>query len=172
MKKFDPEALGPLLHGTARAWRLQLDERLRPMGLSQARWRTLLLLSLTPHALTQAEIASHLGIEEPTLVALLHHLEEEGWVSRRNSPRDRRCKTVHLQRRAHRLIGQISATAVELRRDLIRDVSLRVEHVGPGVGCPVDTESCMRVLNQIRKRAERPPSMVRNGGKPIAHLNN
>jgi len=158
MKKFDPETLGPLLHGTARAWRLQLDERLRPMGLSQAKWRTLLLLSLTPHALTQAEIASHLGIEEPTLVALLHRLEEEGWVSRRNSPRDRRCKTVHLQRRAHRLIGQISATAVELRRDLIRDVSLR------------DLQVCMRVLNQIREQAERAPSVVRNGGKPIAHI--
>ena len=29
------ETFGPLLHGTARAWRLKLDERLKPMGLSQ-----------------------------------------------------------------------------------------------------------------------------------------
>jgi len=159
MKKFDPETFGPLLHGTARAWRLKLDERLRPMGLSQAKWRTLLLLSLTPHSLTQAEIASHLGIEEPTLVALLHRLEEEGWVSRRNSPRDRRCKTVHLQRRAYRVIGRINATALELRHDLIRDVSLR------------DLQTCMRVLNQVRERAERAPSLVRNGGKTIAPIN-
>lgn len=153
MKKLDPETFGPLLHATTRAWRLKLDERLRPMGLSQAKWRTLLLLSLTPHALTQAEIASHLGIEEPTLVALLHRLEEEGWVSRKNSDRDRRCKTVHLERRAHRIIGRINATAVELRHDLIKDVSLR------------DLQTCMRVLNQVRERAERAPGVFRNGNK-------
>src|SRR5437868_14376679 len=115
MKKFDPETFGPLLHGTARAWRLKLDQRLRPMGLSQAKWRTLLLLSLTPDPLTQAEIAFHLGIEEPTPVALLHRLEEEGWVSRRNSPRDRRGKTVHLQLRAYPITRRTNPTAPEYR---------------------------------------------------------
>ena len=44
----DWETIGPLLHGTARAWRQKLDERLKPMGLSQAKWRTLLHLSLAP----------------------------------------------------------------------------------------------------------------------------
>src|SRR5439155_1604740 len=60
----DDETFGPLLHGTARAWRLKLDERLKPMGLSQARWRTLLHLSLAGDALTQTEIAARLGEEE------------------------------------------------------------------------------------------------------------
>jgi MarR family transcriptional regulator, transcriptional regulator for hemolysin len=153
MKNFAAETFGPLLHGTAWAWRLKLDERLRPMGLSQAKWRTLLHLSLAPQPLTQAEIASRLGIEEPTLVALLHRLEEEGWVSRKNSASDRRCKTVHLQRRAHRVIGRINAAALELRHDLIKNVSLR------------DLQTCMRVLSQVRERAERLPGIVRNGGK-------
>jgi len=58
MPKIDPETIGPLLHGTARAWRLKLDERLKPMGLSQAKWRTLLHLSVAPGPLTQAEIAA------------------------------------------------------------------------------------------------------------------
>jgi MarR family transcriptional regulator for hemolysin len=53
----DEDTFGPLLHGTARAWRLKLDERLRPMGLSQAKWRTLMHLSIAPEALTPAEIA-------------------------------------------------------------------------------------------------------------------
>ena len=66
----DDERLGPLLHGTARAWRLKLDQRLKPMGLSQAKWRTLLHLSLAGDALTQAEIAERLGIEQPSLVTL------------------------------------------------------------------------------------------------------
>ena len=79
----DDETFGPLLHGTARAWRLKLDERLKPMGLSQAKWRTLLHLSIAPGALTQAEIAERLGIEEPSLVTLLHRLESEGWIAAR-----------------------------------------------------------------------------------------
>ncbi len=138
----DVEAFGPLLHGTARSWRLKLDERLKPMGLSQARWRTLLHLSLAAAPLTQAEIAARLGVEEPTLVTLLHRLEEEGWVARRRCVNDRRCKTVHLQRRAHRLIDKINRTARELRYDLIRDIPAH------------DLQTCMRVLEQISRRTE------------------
>lgn len=143
MRKLDPEAFSPLLHGAARAWRLKLDERLRPMGLSQARWRTLLHLSRAKAPLTQSEIAARLGVEEPTLVTLLHRLEKEGWVVRKSSPRDRRCKTVHLQPRANRIIGRINAAALKLRSDLIKDIP------------PRELQTCMRVLNQVRERAER-----------------
>src|SRR5437899_8955560 len=117
MPKIDPETIGPLLHGTARAWRLKLDERLKPMGLSQAKWRTLLHLSVAPGPLTQAEIAARLGIEEPTLVTLLHRLENGGWVTRRSSLQDRRCKTVHLAPRAQRVIEQINTAAFQLRHE-------------------------------------------------------
>ena len=68
------ETFGLLLHGTARAWRQKLDQRLKPMGLSQAKWRTLMHLSLAGDALTQAEIAARLGVEEPSVVTLLHRL--------------------------------------------------------------------------------------------------
>jgi MarR family transcriptional regulator, transcriptional regulator for hemolysin len=139
----DLEAFGPLLHGTARAWRLKLDERLRPMGMSQAKWRTLLHLSSTPEALTQAEIASRLGIEEPSLVTLLHRLENEGWVVRKEAAHDRRCKTVHLGRRAQRVIAQINGAALRLRHELLSDVSIS------------DLRGCMRVLELIRGKAEK-----------------
>src|ERR1051326_6493561 len=61
----EDEAFGQLLHGTARAWRQKLDERLKPLGLSQAKWRTLLHLSIAQDALTQAEIAAGLVWESP-----------------------------------------------------------------------------------------------------------
>ena len=105
MRALDKEAFAPLLHGAARAWRLKLDERLRPLGLSQAKWRTLLYLSRAETGVTQAELAARLGIEEPTLVNLLHRLEDAGWVKRTIARHDRRCKTVTLQRRAQRVIG-------------------------------------------------------------------
>src|SRR5947209_1246093 len=115
----DDDTFGPLLHGTARAWRLKLDERLKPLGLSQARWRTLLHLSIAPQPITQAEIAARLGIEEPTLVTLLHRLEKAGWVARRDAEHDKRCKTVHLGPRARGVIRGINATAERLRSELI-----------------------------------------------------
>ena len=141
--KTDVDAFGPLLHGTARAWRLKLDERLKPMGLSQAKWRTLIHLSVASGPLTQAEIAAHLGIEEPTLVTLLHRLENDRWVSRKNAAHDRRCKTVHLAPRAQRVIEQISSTAFKLRHELLDDIS------------PAELRICMRVLDRIRQKAEK-----------------
>src|SRR5213593_1670353 len=118
----DWETIGPLLHGTARAWRQKLDERLKPMGLSQAKWRTLLHLSLAPEPLTQTEIAARLGVEEPTVVTLLHRLEKEAWITRTSSPHDRRCKMVLLGRRAQRVIAQINATAEKLRHELLAGI--------------------------------------------------
>src|SRR5881227_1186234 len=114
MDKIESEAFGLLLHGTARAWRLKLDQRLKPLGLSQAKWRTLLHLYRAENDLTQAEIAYRLGIEEPTLVNILHRLERAGWVARKAARHDRRCKTVHLGSRAQHAIEQINATAVNL----------------------------------------------------------
>jgi MarR family transcriptional regulator for hemolysin len=139
----DVDAFGPLLHGTARAWRLKLDERLKPMGLSQAKWRTLIHLSRNSVPLTQAEIASHLGIEEPTLVTLLHRLESDRWVTRKNASHDRRCKTVHLARRAQRVIAQINAAALKLRHELLDDISAS------------ELRTCIRVLGQVQKKAEK-----------------
>jgi MarR family transcriptional regulator for hemolysin len=137
------ESLGHLLHGTARAWRQKLDERLKPMGLSQAKWRTLMHLSIAREALTQAEIAARLGVEEPTVVTLLHRLEREAWITRTNSAHDRRCKMVLLGRRAQRVIAQINATAQKLRHELLAGIS------------ESNLQTCMRVLARIRERAEK-----------------
>ena len=138
----DDETFGQLLHGTARAWRQKLDERLKPMGLSQAKWRTLMHLSIAQDALTQAEIAARLGVEEPTVVTLLHRLEREAWITRTNSPHDRRCKMVLLGRRAQRVITEINATADKLRHELLDDTT------------ESDLKTCMKVLARVRKRAE------------------
>jgi MarR family transcriptional regulator, transcriptional regulator for hemolysin len=137
------ETFGQLLHGTARAWRQRLDQRLKPMGLSQAKWRTLMHLSLAEDALTQAEIAARLGVEEPSVVTLLHRLEREAWITRTNSSHDRRCKMVLLGRRAQRVIAQINATAQKLRHELLADIPKS------------DLQACMRVLARIRGRAEK-----------------
>lgn len=144
------DEFGLLLFGTARAWRTRLDQRLRPLGLSQGKWRTLIHLSQGGNKLTQKEIAERMGIEEPTLAGLLDRLQEDGWIKRRESPNDRRCKIVHLQRRSKAVLDEIFNTAHGLRHELIEDVPTH------------DLEACIRVLTQIRKKAEGPAGQAKN----------
>jgi len=145
------EIFGQLLHGTARAWRQKLDERLKPMGLSQAKWRTLMHLSLAGDALTQAEIAARLGVEEPSVVTLLHRLEREHWITRTNSALDRRCKMVLLGHRARQLIAEINSIAASLRHELLADIPNS------------DLHTCMKVLTRLRKRAEKDDKLESDG---------
>ena len=100
-------------------------------------------LSLAGDALTQAEIAARLGVEEPTVVNLIHRLERESWITRKNSQHDRRCKMVLLGRRAQRVIADINATATKLRHELLAGISSG------------DIATCMEVLGRIQERAEK-----------------
>ena len=150
------EIFGQLLHGTARAWRQKLDERLKPMGLSQAKWRTLMHLSIAGNALTQAEIAARLGVEEPSVVTLLHRLEREDWITRTNSALDRRCKMVLLGRRAQRVISQINSSAKTLRKELLADIPIG------------DLQMCMEVLTHIKNRAEKSDKLGTRGDRAVA----
>jgi MarR family transcriptional regulator, transcriptional regulator for hemolysin len=151
MSTISKETIGLLLHGAARAWRNKLDERLRPLGLSQAKWRILSHLARNDGKLTQSDLAQRIGVEEPTLVGLLHRLEKEGWVKRRSAAHDRRCKTVHLLRRSNAVLDQIFDAAQELRHELVSDIPQR------------DLQVCMRVLGSIRTRAEEAPGKAGNG---------
>jgi MarR family transcriptional regulator for hemolysin len=144
-----PNEFGQVLFGTARAWRTKLDQRLRPLGLSQGKWRTLIHLSEGGNKLTQKEIAERMGIEGPTLAGLLDRLQEDGWVERRGSQDDRRCKIVHLQRRSKAVLEKIFNTAHELRHELIDNVPQD------------DLQTCIRVLDEIRAKAEQSA----NGGQ-------
>jgi MarR family transcriptional regulator for hemolysin len=69
-------------------------------------------------------------------------LENEGWITRRSSLHDRRCKMVFLGQRAQRVISQINAAAEKLRHELLEDVSA------------ADLRTCVRVLTQICEKAE------------------
>jgi MarR family transcriptional regulator for hemolysin len=142
MAKLDPEQIGLLLNDTWRAWRAKLDGRLKPLGLSQGKWRTLVHLSKSADHLSQSELAARMAIEEPTLVGLLRRLEADGWIKRRGASHDRRCKTVRLASKSNAVLPKILGTARKLRHELIADVSTR------------DLQTCMQVLTRIRKRAE------------------
>jgi MarR family transcriptional regulator for hemolysin len=136
------ENLGILLAGTARAWRTRLDQRLKPLGLSQAKWRVLWHLSKSGDGVVQRELAESLGVEGPTVVRLLDRMTEDGWIERRDSTHDRRSKTVHLTEKAQCVTKQIESIALRLRGELLADIP-REELV-----------QCMEVLQKIKLKAE------------------
>lgn len=137
------EQLGMTIGEVARCWRTKLNERLRPLGLSQARWMVLLHLSKRGDGVVQKALAEWLGIEGPTLVRILDRMTEDGWIERRESATDRRAKTVHLTKQSCAIIKQINKVAAQLRGEMLVDID------------PADIEACMRVLLQIKQTAER-----------------
>ncbi len=148
------EEFGVVLFGTARAWRTRLDQRLRPLGLSQGKWRTLMHLAHGGNKLPQKELAALMGIEEPTLAGLLNRLQDDGWIKRRESTTDRRSKTVHLQTGSKAVLKRIFDAAHDLRHELLADLS------------PKDLETCLRVLGRIREKAEAELLCAPNGARP------
>lgn len=137
------EQLGPTLGETYRLWRGLLDERLRPLGLSHARWMVLLHLSRRGDGVVQKALAEWLGIEGPTLVRQLDRMAADGWLERRESGDDRRAKTIHLTRQARAAVKKINGVAAELRGQLLHGVKA------------ADIDICLRVMQQIKHQAER-----------------
>lgn len=116
------ELFGIAIGDCARIWRNKVNERLRPLGLSQATWLTLWNLSWFPEGLGQAELAERLGIEGPTLVRLLDRLEKDGLVQRIASVDDRRRKVVVLTESARPLLAQVKKIIAELRMDVMEAI--------------------------------------------------
>lgn len=107
----------------ARRWRTRLDERLKCLGLTEARWAALYWLWQSPEGLSQTALAELAGVESPTLVRTLDLLCEAGLVERRACAYDRRAKLVVLTPAAMPLVHQLDAVAAELRADLMADLT-------------------------------------------------
>lgn len=152
------EEFGRCVGETARAWRARLDERLAPLGLSQARWLVVLHLDRERGGLIQKELAQRLGIEGATLVGLLDRMAADGWVERRECAHDRRSKTVHLTPKSRAASREIKAVAAQLRRELL-------------AGIPrAELECCFKVLGRIKDRAEAfAPARAASAHKKKAH---
>jgi MarR family transcriptional regulator, transcriptional regulator for hemolysin len=139
----EPEKnLGILVGETARLWRYALDQRLQPLGLSQAKWLVLLHLS-REDGLTQKQLALRVGIEPPTLVDLLDRMAADGWVTRRESSADRRSKNVQLTPKSLETLKRIRATGSRLRRELLAGIPRK------------DLERCAAVLERIKGAVEK-----------------
>lgn len=134
--------LGLALAEVSRMWRHVLDARLKPLGLSTARWVALVNLSAHPEGLTQNALAFRVGIKGSTLVRQLDLLEADGWVVRRAQPGDRRVKRVFLTPKARPALASIAAVGRSLRRELLRDCS------------DAEIRASVRLLGRVKARLQ------------------
>lgn len=142
MKTDKSEQLGLTIGEVFRSWRSKANERLLPLGLSQAKWRTLFYLSRYPEGIIQKELATLISIEGPTLVRLLDRLELDGWVKRKSLKKDRRCKIIHLTKKAQPTLTEIHNVVAQLRREIFVDIE------------DEDVRTCLRVMRQIKNKID------------------
>lgn len=114
--------LGRQIAVAARVWRGELDKRLFPYSLSQARYALLTLLAEAQGPLSQNDLADRAGISGPTLVRQLDQLEHSGLVRRRDSPDDRRVKHICITAAGREAYGTASSIAEDLRKEVTSPV--------------------------------------------------
>ena len=126
-----------------RRWRKLLDERLKDLGVTQARWTTMVYLQQGGEGLTQRELARLMAIENPTLVRLLDSLEQQGLIERRPCPNDRRARRLHLTKDGTEFMNVLTERAARLREEMLDGISDR------------DIEGAVKVFHKILENAER-----------------
>jgi len=126
-----------------RRWRKLLDERLKDLGVTQARWTTMVYLQQGGEGLTQRELARLMAIENPTLVRLLDSLEQQGLIERRPCPNDRRARRLHLTEDGTQFMNVLTERAAQLREEMLDGIS------------DEDIAGAVKVFHRILENAER-----------------
>lgn len=137
---FDQERFGLLLGQIARSWRIEIDRRLSPFGLTESRWLILMHLSRLGAPITQIELANKVGVKGPTLVRTLDWLEAEGLIERRLVSGDRRAKSLHLTNKAAPVLKRIQCVTESIRSEIFTSIGNE------------DIATCLRTFEQIANK--------------------
>lgn len=127
---------------TARRWRTRLNERLKAVGQTDARYAALAEIAASGGGMVQRDLSQRLGVEEPTVVRLLDALEAGGWVERRAHRQDRRAKVVQVTPAAQPVLDEGQAIVAALQQELFADID------------PADLATCLRVLGELNRKLE------------------
>ncbi|MGG6101332.1 transcriptional regulator SlyA [Pantoea allii] len=115
--------LGTDLSRLVRIWRALIDQRLKPLDLTQTHWVTLHNIHQLPPEQSQIQLAKAIGIEQPSLVRTLDQLEEKGLITRTICAHDRRAKRIKLTQQAEPVIQQVEHVIDITRDDILSGIS-------------------------------------------------
>jgi len=136
------DRFGEKMGEVARLWRVRMNRRLQPYGLSIGQWLALRALARKGDGTVQKDLAEAIGVEGSTLVGLLDRLTKAGLVERREAPHDRRFKCVHLSKDAWRRIAELEELHRQLRYELFEGIS------------EPELSLCVSVLERIASRIQ------------------
>jgi MarR family transcriptional regulator for hemolysin len=131
------EPIGRDLARTAKLVGQQFDAVLSAEGGSQATWMVLIALKTHPGA-NQREVARAAGIQGATLTHHLNSMEEEGLVTRRRDPANRRVHVLELTDQGEAVFERLAKVAIAFDGHLRAGISER------------DLTTARRVFAQLR----------------------
>ncbi len=115
--------LGSDLARLVRVWRALIDDRLKPLELTQTHWVTLHNINMLPPEQSQIQLAKAIGIEQPSLVRTLDQLEEKKLITRQTCASDRRAKRIKLTEEAAPIINQMETVIDDTRQEILSGMS-------------------------------------------------
>jgi MarR family transcriptional regulator, transcriptional regulator for hemolysin len=107
-----------------RRWRKYLDEHLRRIGQSQARWEALFAVAMTRDGSALGTIAKRVGVEGPTFVRMIAQFEREGLVKRLASDEDRRASIIKITPKGEAVLAEMRELTSKARKDFLGDISV------------------------------------------------
>ncbi len=107
----------------SRRWQRLADSALSSFGISSACTVPLLTIGRAGGGIRQVALAQQLGMEGPSLVRLLDRLSALGLVRRESDASDRRANLLWLSEEGQALVGQLEARLVELRGEVLGQLS-------------------------------------------------
>ncbi len=115
--------VGFLIGDASRMLRRIFNERVTPMGLTQAQWRALVHLSRN-EGLNQVSLSELLEVQPITVARLIDKLVAAGLVERRPDPNDRRAQRLFLTSQAAPVLDHIWEIAEETYDVVLAGLSL------------------------------------------------
>jgi len=116
------DSVGHQVRWAHRALQRELEERLRPFGISSGMWHFLRAL-WEEDGLSQRELSERVGTSEPTTVSALHAMEKRGLALRVPNLEDRRKSNIFLTRPAKELRDLLLREARAVNRTATAGIS-------------------------------------------------
>lgn len=107
-----------------RRWRKYLDEHLRRIGQSQARWEALFAVGMSRDGSALGTIAKRVGVEGPTFVRMIAQFEREGLVKRLASTEDRRASIIRITPKGETALAAMRELTTKVRKEFLGELSV------------------------------------------------
>lgn len=108
----------------ARWWTTLIDEAIkRDTGHSRTSWQTLFSIAFSGETTTTMSLSQRMGVQWPSLVRTLNHLELDGLITREGNPDDRRSRLISVTPAGAEIIRQVKPVLDRTRHDILGHVT-------------------------------------------------